>query len=74
MLKLLRARALARGLLGGSRPWTVLWAVFMGVKLLRRLTRDQPDVVFSSTLEPGQAFIISNRDREPRVYGGPAAS
>lgn len=74
MLKLLRARATARGLLGGSKPWTIVWTVLLAARLIRRLTKDKPEVVFSSKLEPGQAFVISTRDREPVVYGGPAPS
>jgi hypothetical protein len=66
----LHRQAQMRGLLGGSRPWTILWAVLATRRLLKRLTRDAPEVVYSEELLPGQAIIISGRDREPKVLGG----
>lgn len=72
MLRLLKARGLARGVLGGSRGWAVLWAVLTGVGLLRRWTRDKPEIVYSAPLREGEALVISGRDREPRVHGGSA--
>lgn len=74
MLKLLRAKATTAGILGGSKPWTVVWVLLIGAKVLRRLTADKPEIVFSATLEPGQAFVVSARDREPVVYGGNPSS
>jgi len=64
---LLYRQAQLRGLLGGSRPWMVLWSVLAMRRLLKRLTTDQPEVLDTITLEPGQAIVVSNRDREPRV-------
>ena len=34
---MLRRRALRKGVLGGSRPWTYLWAVLFAARLLKRL-------------------------------------
>ena len=65
----LSARALRKGLLGGSRPWLALWAVILGLKILRRLTRDEPDVVYSEELKPGETLIISSKDRAPKIIG-----
>lgn len=67
---LLYRRAQVRGLLGGSRPWTVLWAVLLGVRILKRLFGDREEIVLSERLEDGQTLVISARDREPRVIGG----
>jgi hypothetical protein len=70
MLRYLYRRAQLKGLFGGSRGWTVLWAVMLATRLLRRLTRDKPEILYSEELVPGEALVISSRDREPRIYGG----
>lgn len=69
MFASLRRRAAMKGLLGGSRPWLALWVTLFGMRLLRRLTRDKPEVVFSEKLEAGQSLVISAVDREPKVLG-----
>ena len=66
-------RAQAKGLLGGNRTWSIVWAVLFGLRLLRRLTRDEPKVVYSHTLEPGQAVIIRSGERPVQVLGGDAS-
>jgi hypothetical protein len=58
VLNYLRRRAQLKGVIGGSRGWTVLWAVLMGARFLRRLTRDEPKVVFTRKLRPGEALVI----------------
>jgi hypothetical protein len=63
-------QAQVRGLLGGSRPWTILWGVLAARRLLKRLLRDEPEVVFSEELRPGESLVISSQDREPRIVGG----
>ena len=70
MLRTIRRRALRQGLLGGSRTWQVVWAVLLGARLLRRLTRVRPEVVYSEKLEPGETLVITAGDREPRLLGG----
>lgn len=67
---LLYRQAQLRGLLGGSRPWLILWVVLAGRRLLRRITRDAPEIVYSEELADGQTIIVSASDREPRVLGG----
>jgi hypothetical protein len=62
-------QAQVRGLLGGSRPWTLLWLLLLTRRILRRLLAGKPDVVYSEKLEPGQTLIISSKDREPRIIG-----
>jgi hypothetical protein len=59
-----------RGPLGGSRQWTLLWAVLLGVRLLRRVTRSEPEVVFTETLRPGESLLIAGGERAPTVVGG----
>jgi hypothetical protein len=67
MLRLLYRRSQLKGLLGGSRGWTVLWATLFGARLLRRLTRSKPEILYCEELQPGQALVLSLKDREPRV-------
>lgn len=55
-------RAMIGGLLGGSRPWLVLWIVLAGRRLLRRFAGDQPELVFSEPLHAGQALLITHGD------------
>jgi hypothetical protein len=43
---------------GGSRGWTIVWAVLVGGRLLRRLTKDEPKVIFTRELRPGEALVI----------------
>jgi hypothetical protein len=69
MLRYLRRRATIRGPFGGSRQWTLVWAILMGVRLLRRLTKSKEDVVYSEELRPGESLLISGVDREPRIIG-----
>ena len=69
MLGYLYRRAQLKGLLGGSRPWTVLWVVILAARILRRLTKDKPDVVYSEELRPGETLVISSKEREPKVIG-----
>jgi hypothetical protein len=58
MLGYLRRRAQLKGVVGGSRGWTILWAVLMGGRLLRRLTSDKPEVIYTHELRPGEALVI----------------
>jgi hypothetical protein len=67
---LLYRQAQMRGLLGGSRPWAILWAVLALRRLLKRVLRDEPEVVYREELQPGETLVISGEGREPRVLGG----
>jgi hypothetical protein len=58
--------ALRRGLLGGSSFWKVLGTLAMAMRLLRKLTRNEPEVVYREVLQPGQSLVISN-DKTARV-------
>ena len=64
--RLLVARAVRRGFLGTSRFWTVVGTLGLAMKVLRRITRDEPEVAFCEELRPGQTLLISN-DRRARV-------
>jgi hypothetical protein len=64
---LLQRQAAIRGLLGGSRPWLILWAVLAARRGLKRLLGDRPEILQTVRLEEGQAVVVSTREREPRV-------
>jgi hypothetical protein len=66
MRRLLLARALRKGLFGGSRFWTVVGTIGLAMKVLRKFTKDEPEVAFSEELRPGQTLLISH-DRSARV-------
>jgi hypothetical protein len=68
-MRFLFRRGLVRGVLGGSRPWTILWVTIAAVRVVRRITRDAPEVVYSEKLEPGQALVISSKERAPKIIG-----
>ncbi len=70
MLSYLRKRATMRGPLGGSRQWTLVWAVLVAARLLRRVTKPKPEILLTERLAPGESLLISGVDREPRVVGG----
>jgi hypothetical protein len=65
MLTYLRRRAQFKGVVGGSRGWTILWAVIMGGRLLRRATSDAPEVVFTRKLRAGESVVIRSEHPEP---------
>jgi hypothetical protein len=67
---LLYRQAQMRGLIGGSRPWTYLWVLLAARRLLKRVLRDEPEIVYSEELLPGEAIIISGKDRQPRILNG----
>ena len=59
MLRSLSRVGFRRGLLGGSRPWTVLFVVAGGLRVLRRFAEGK-EVLFSGTLDPGTTLVITN--------------
>lgn len=63
-------QAQLRGLIGGSRPWTILWVLLSARRVLKRVFSDAPEIVYSERLEPGETLVISSKEREPRVIGG----
>ena len=65
MLNYLRRRAQFKGVVGGSRGWTIVWALIMGGRLLRRATSDAPEVVFTRKLRAGESVVIRSEHPEP---------
>ena len=73
-MRWLRRRAMLRGPFGGSKQWTLVWAVLFGLRLIRRVTHREPQVVFCEELRPGESLLIAGIDRDPRVVGGHVSS
>ncbi|CAN5489863.1 hypothetical protein BH18ACT1_BH18ACT1_18340 [soil metagenome] len=65
MISYLRRRAQLKGVVGGSRGWTLLWAVLIGGRMLRRLTSDKPEIVYTRKLQPGEALVIRSEGAAP---------
>lgn len=64
--RFIHRRALRRGFLGGSRGWTAVATLGIAMRVLRRITRDGPEVVYSEELRPGESLLISH-DRGAKV-------
>ena len=64
-------RAQVKGLLGGSRPWTVLWGVLFARRLWKRFLKDEPEILYRTELKSGETLVISGKEREPRVLPSP---
>jgi hypothetical protein len=65
MLAYLRARALSRGLLGGSQLWLAIGAVVWTVRFFQWLTRAETDVVYRDRLALGQVIEIRHLEGPP---------
>ena len=53
-----------KGLLGGSTPWTYVFVVTGLWRLLRRLTRSEPEVLWCGEVAEGQTLVV---DATPAV-------
>jgi hypothetical protein len=67
MAAILRRTAMRKGPLGGNRRWTIVWGVLTGIKLLKRIAGDKPEILLREELEPGTALIIRNGERPVAV-------
>lgn len=65
MLRFLLRTGVRRGLFGGSRTWTTVAGVLFGVKMLKRLTGGEPELVHSTKLRPGESLVVRH-ERQPR--------
>lgn len=55
-----------RGVLGGSRPFLVVWIALMGLRLLKKLGGNDTEVVYSEVLRPGEKVLLTHEAPEPR--------
>ena len=62
MLKSLVRIGFARGI-GGSRAWLALGIFAAGLRLLRRMAKREPEVVYREELFPGQSLVIQHFPR-----------
>jgi hypothetical protein len=62
LLRRLTRTGIRRGM-SGSRGWFVLGVVTGGVRVLRRLARDEEDVLYRTAIKPGDTFEIIARRR-----------
>ena len=62
LLRRLTGTGLRRGM-SGSRAWLVVGVVTGGVRILRRLARDDEDVLYRTAIKPGDSFEIISRRR-----------
>jgi hypothetical protein len=60
MLRSLTRLGLRKGLLGGSRAWLYVGSAAVVLRLVGRLARRSPDVVFLEELDQGHTFVISH--------------
>ncbi len=63
LLRTVSRLGLSRGLGGGSRVWVTIGAVAGGLRLLGKWIGDEPEVVYSEDLEPGQSLMIRHFPR-----------
>jgi hypothetical protein len=64
MLRFLRRTAMVKGVLGGDRRWFAVWSALAVLRLVRRFTTDQPEVVYRHQLDPGEAVLIRTAHAE----------
>ena len=62
MLKTLVRIGFARGI-GGSRGWLAVGVVAGGLRMLRKMAKREPDVVYLEELHPGQSVVIQHFPR-----------
>lgn len=68
MLAFLLRRGFRLGVLGGSRRWLVIGGVALGVRVLRKLSGQEPEVVYSEKLGPGESLVIAH-ERDATMKG-----
>ncbi|MDP9419754.1 MAG: hypothetical protein M3P53_06355 [Actinomycetota bacterium] len=66
MWRYLYRRAQLKGLFGGSRAWTVLWAVIFVRRMLRKAGRGEAETVYSEALRPGEQLVITHERHPPK--------
>lgn len=60
MLRYLYRRGQMRGLLGGSKGWTIVWAVLFGARMLKKVGGREPKTVYSEVLGAGETLLITH--------------
>lgn len=60
MLAFLLRNGFRKGVLGGSRRWLIVGGAALGVRVLGKLARREPEVVYCEELSPGEALVIAH--------------
>jgi hypothetical protein len=62
LLRRLTSSGFRRGF-GGSRVWLVVGIVATGVRVLRRIARDEEQVLYRTAVKPGDVFEVVAKPR-----------
>lgn len=60
MLRFLYRRGMFKGLFGGSKGWTLVWAVIFGTRMLKKLGGSESKTVYSEVVHPGESLLITH--------------
>lgn len=58
--RLIRLRAVQRGLLGGSRFWMAVFGLQTGWRIFKRLTDPTPRTLLTEELRPGETIVVAH--------------
>lgn len=50
-----------RRAMGGSHPWAITVVVVIGLRALRRLAHEEPEVLYRTRLRSGDRILVSAR-------------
>jgi hypothetical protein len=62
LLRRLTTTGVRKGM-AGSRGWLILGVAAGGVRLLRWVAKDEPDVLYRTAIKPGDVFEVVTRPR-----------
>lgn len=65
MLRFLLRTGVRRGLLGGSRVWSTVAGIALGVRVLKKITGGEPELVHTTKLRPGESLVVRH-ERDSR--------
>jgi hypothetical protein len=62
LLRRLTSNGMRKGM-PGSTPWLIVGIVAGGLRLLRRLARDEEEVLYRTAIKAGDAFEVVTRPK-----------
>ena len=63
LLRRLSTTGLRRGM-SGSRAWLIVGIMAAGTRLLRRIAKDDEEVLYRTAIKPGDVFEVVTRPRQ----------
>lgn len=66
MLRYLYRHSQLKGLMGGSRAWTSVWALLFAVRLFKKVSARDAKAVYTEVLQPGETLVIRHEDAAPK--------